>query len=194
MSEIRVDTITNSAGTGAPSFTGGLVPGMVAAFARTTAPTGWLACDGSAVSRTTYAALFAAISTTYGVGDGSTTFNLPDCRGVFMRGAGSQTISGIVHTGTQGTTQNDQVQGHYHSVSDPGHTHNLQFASATGGSTYMYYTGQAFSSPGVTYAGGVSNTTGVTVTAQSSDGSNGTPRTGSQTRPANITLLYCISI
>jgi len=44
-------------------------------------PTGWLLCDGSAVSRTTYAALFTAISTTYGTGDGSTTFNVPDYRG-----------------------------------------------------------------------------------------------------------------
>lgn len=55
-----------------------LVPtGCVAAFAGTTAPTGWLKCDGSAISRTTYAALFAAIGTKYGTGDGSTTFNLP---------------------------------------------------------------------------------------------------------------------
>lgn len=51
--------------------------GMVMAFAGTTAPTGWLKCDGSAISRTTYADLFAAIGTKYGAGDGSTTFNLP---------------------------------------------------------------------------------------------------------------------
>jgi len=49
-------------------------------------PTGWLECSGSAVSRTTYANLFAAIGTTWGVGDGSTTFNLPDLRGEFPRG------------------------------------------------------------------------------------------------------------
>jgi microcystin-dependent protein len=55
--------------------------GVVVAFAGGTAPTGWLICDGSAVSRTTYAALFAAIATAYGAGDGSTTFNLPDLRG-----------------------------------------------------------------------------------------------------------------
>jgi microcystin-dependent protein len=48
---------------------------------RSTAQTGWLLCDGSAVSRTTYARLFATVSTTFGVGDGSTTFNVPDCRG-----------------------------------------------------------------------------------------------------------------
>lgn len=51
--------------------------GMVAPYAGKTAPAGWLKCDGSAVSRTTYAALFAAIGTLYGAGDGSTTFNLP---------------------------------------------------------------------------------------------------------------------
>jgi len=50
------------------------------------APDGWRACSGQAVSRTTYAALFAAIGTEYGVGDGSTTFDLPDLRGEFLRG------------------------------------------------------------------------------------------------------------
>jgi microcystin-dependent protein len=51
------------------------------AYGAAAAPTGWLLCDASAVSRTTYADLFAIIGTTYGVGDGSTTFNLPDLRG-----------------------------------------------------------------------------------------------------------------
>ena len=60
--------------------------GMVAHFARSTAPTGWLKANGAAVSRATYAALFAAIGTTFGSGDGSTTFNLPDLRGEFVRG------------------------------------------------------------------------------------------------------------
>ena len=55
--------------------------GTVAAFAGSAAPSGWLLCDGSAVSRTTYAALFAVIGTTYGAGDGSTTFNLPNLKG-----------------------------------------------------------------------------------------------------------------
>ena len=55
--------------------------GSVTAFAGSSAPTGWLLCAGQAVSRTTYAALFAVIGTTYGSGNGSTTFNLPDLRG-----------------------------------------------------------------------------------------------------------------
>lgn len=56
----------------------GLTPGFIAPFAGSTAPAGWLVCDGSAVSRTTYAKLFAVIGTTYGAGDGNSTFNLPD--------------------------------------------------------------------------------------------------------------------
>ncbi|MCK9131735.1 phage tail protein [Haemophilus influenzae] len=60
--------------------------GEVAFFARTTPPSGWLKANGAAVSRTTYAALFAAIGTTFGAGDGSSTFNLPDLRGEFVRG------------------------------------------------------------------------------------------------------------
>jgi microcystin-dependent protein len=64
----------------------GIPSGMVMHFASSTAPTGWLECSGAAVSRTTYASLFSAIGTLYGVGDGSTTFNLPDLRGNFIRG------------------------------------------------------------------------------------------------------------
>ena len=60
--------------------------GMIAYFARNAVPAGWLKANGAAVSRTTYAALFAAIGTTFGAGDGSTTFNLPDLRGEFVRG------------------------------------------------------------------------------------------------------------
>lgn len=57
------------------------VAGILSAFAGSAAPAGWLLCDGSAISRTTYADLFAAIGTTYGVGDNSTTFNLPNLKG-----------------------------------------------------------------------------------------------------------------
>jgi microcystin-dependent protein len=60
--------------------------GAVMPYAGASAPTGWLLCYGQAVSRTTYAALFAAISTTYGTGDGTTTFNLPDLRGRVVAG------------------------------------------------------------------------------------------------------------
>ena len=64
--------------------------GEIKPFAGSTIPTGWLLCDGSAVSRTTYSELFTVIGTTYGTGDGSTTFNLPDLRNRFMVGAGDE--------------------------------------------------------------------------------------------------------
>lgn len=67
--------------------------GVMAPYAGSTAPSGWLMCYGQAVSRTTYATLFAAISTTYGVGDGSTTFNLPDARGRAV--AGKDDMGGV---------------------------------------------------------------------------------------------------
>lgn len=67
--------------------TGPIMPvGAVLPYAGSSAPTGWLFCYGQAVSRTTYSALFTALSTTYGVGDGSTTFNLPDLRGRVVAG------------------------------------------------------------------------------------------------------------
>lgn len=72
---------------------GGPSPGTIHSFAGSAAPTGWLLCDGSAVSRTTYATLFAAIGTSFGAGDGSTTFNLPNTAGLFLRSSGSQTVS-----------------------------------------------------------------------------------------------------
>lgn len=61
-------------------------PGLIEAYAMQAVPTGRLACNGAAVSRTTFAALFAAIGTTWGAGDGTTTFNVPDLRGEFLRG------------------------------------------------------------------------------------------------------------
>lgn len=69
-------------------------PGAAMIHFGASAPTGWLFCDGSAVSRTTYAALFTAIGTTYGVGNGTTTFNLPDLRGRIPMGAGTGARSG----------------------------------------------------------------------------------------------------
>ena len=96
----------------------GVVPsGAVLPFAMSTAPSGWLECNGLAVSRTVYASLFAAIATTYGAGDGSTTFNLPDLRGEFIRGwdngrgadtsgrvfGSAQTATGLGHIGTIGS-------------------------------------------------------------------------------------------
>jgi microcystin-dependent protein len=75
-----------------------------------TVPTGWLYCDGSAVSRSTYSRLFAVISTTFGAGNGTTTFNIPNFKGAFLRGNDTQTVGGIAYTAAAvGTAQQDSV-------------------------------------------------------------------------------------
>lgn len=69
-----------------PTPASGIATGTVVTFAGRTAPTGWLLCNGAAISRTTYADLFAVIGTDYGVGNANTTFNLPDLRGRYPLG------------------------------------------------------------------------------------------------------------
>lgn len=86
--------------------------GEVCYFARNTAPTGFLKANGAAVSRTTYSALFAAIGTTFGVGDGSTTFNLPDMRGEFPRGWDD--ARGVDSGRVFGSAQADDFKSHTH--------------------------------------------------------------------------------
>lgn len=79
---IKTSGVTSSTNWVAIDTTGASVPtGTIATYAAATAPAGWLICDGTAVSRSTYTALFGLIGTTYGSGDGSTTFNVPDLRG-----------------------------------------------------------------------------------------------------------------
>ena len=93
----------------------GMVPsGAVLYFAGRTAPAGWLKANGAAVSRTAYAALFAAIGTTYGAGDGRSTFNLPDLRGEFLRGwdDGRGVDAGRVF----GSAQAHALQSHQHGL------------------------------------------------------------------------------
>ena len=78
--KVQGDIIFSDAST-MTSASSGIPAGILVPFAGSTAPDGWLLCDGSAVSRTTYSSLFAVIAATYGAGDGSTTFGLPDLRG-----------------------------------------------------------------------------------------------------------------
>lgn len=86
----------------------GLTPGFIAPFAGSTAPAGWLVCDGSAVSRTTYAKLFAVIGTTYGEGDGNSTFNLPNTptqkiiTGNTLSVVGNGAVFGLANNGSTG--------------------------------------------------------------------------------------------
>lgn len=175
--------------------------GMIAGWPTSSVPTGWLECNGAAVSRTTYADLFGKIGATYGAGDGSTTFNLPDYRGRFLRGhdagagidpdAASRTDRGDGTTGDSvGTKQGDAVDAHTHtasSASDGAHTH-------TGGS----YQNRSVGSSGfsVTEAIGNPGTYGSSWTT-SSDGSHTHNITvdstgGNETRPVNISTKWCI--
>jgi microcystin-dependent protein len=159
-----------------------LPAGAVMAFGFGSPPPGWLIADGSAVSRATYASLFAAISTLHGVGDGSTTFNLPDLRGIFVRGSGSQTIGGITYSGTFPQKQADVFRSHNHGVNDPTHQHS--------------YTDQVSLSNGVFSVGGGTGQDGVSdlarLTGFNSTGISIQSTGGSETHPANIALLYCI--
>ncbi len=165
-------------------------PGNVQYTARTTAPSGWLYCNGSAVSRTTYDRLFSAIGTTFGAGDGSTTFNLPDLRDEFIRGA------------NQGGGRDVAVS---ESDSLAAHTHTGDTASAGshnhGGGHYINTTNPDFYRYGLTGAtglrpdGGSGSNTGepLTSTAGSHTHSFTTDSTGgSETRPQNVALLPII--
>ena len=129
--------------------------GAVMDFAGAAAPAGWLLCFGQAVSRVTYAALFAAIGTTYGAGDGSTTFNLPDCRGraTFGKNDMGGTSAGRLVSYVAGNTLgavggSEHIQQHQHTHNNPVHSHGGSVA-AGGGHDHNYYrssssgTGQA---------------------------------------------------
>lgn len=105
---------------GVTSNASGVKAGTVSHFAASAAPAGWLKANGATVSRATYAALFSAIGTTYGAGDGSTTFAVPDLRGEFVRslddGRGVDSGRGI------GTAQTDDFKSHthYNGISETG--------------------------------------------------------------------------
>lgn len=135
------------------------------------APTGWLLCDGTAVSRSAYAALFAVIGTTFGVGDGSTTFNLPDYRDRMPIGA--NTIAASV--GATGGSKDAIVVSHSHtaSVSDPGHRHTWGYGTEPddqgSGGSFREYT----RAPGSDATAIQISTTGISV-GVSTEGASGT--------------------
>jgi microcystin-dependent protein len=186
-----------------PTSTMGAPTGTVLPYAGASAPSGWLLCDGSAVSRTTYAALFALVATTYGVGDGSTTFNLPDLRGRAvagkddMGGSAANRItnagSGIVGTtlGANGgaetvTLSTAQLPAHNHGVNDSGHTHTIPTYSGGGKGTDPTHASAA--ATGSTSSGSAttaSATTGITTQ------NNGSGNAHQNTQPT-IILNYMI--
>lgn len=137
-------------------------PGQVASFARDTPPEGWLKANGAAVSRTVYAALFTAIGTRFGPGNGTTTFNLPDARGVFIRGwsDGATTDAGRV----LGSLQLDELKSHTHTPPNQTGITATQIPSGSktlGGSNFDTLSNVGFTG-------------------------------GSETRPVNIAFLVCI--
>ncbi|GAB7079888.1 tail fiber protein [Megalodesulfovibrio paquesii] len=152
---------------GDPGPVGDAVPaGAVLAFAMPAAPAGWLKCNGAAVSRTTYAALFAALGTTFGAGDGSTTFNLPDLRGEFVRGWDDG--RGVDASRTLGSAQGHAVQNHTHPsnaycLNTSGYEANNYLLFGKGGNYGSFNTG--------TMASG---------------------NMAAETRPRNVALLYCV--
>jgi len=146
---------------------GGIVPaGTVIPYGSTSAPYGYIKCNGAAISRTVYADLFAAIGTNFGGGDGSTTFNVPDLRGEFIRGWDDG--RGIDSGRSFASFQNHQFQDHYHAYQD--HTAGFGYQthySGPHGPTHHYDQSRNTGSP-----------------------ANG--NYGSETRPRNVAMLYCI--
>jgi microcystin-dependent protein len=147
--------------------------GTVLSYMGSSTPNGFLLCNGQLVSRTNYANLFALVGTTYGTGDGSTTFAVPNLQGCFLRGNGSQTIGGVVYSsGSLGINQLDSMQGHLHT----------SLGTAVGAS----------STPTLSPASGVSNGA-YSTTDPIADSSNGTPRTAAETRPVNYSTNFIIA-
>lgn len=161
-------------------------PGVIQMYGAASAPTGWLLCDGSSVSTTTYSALFAIIGTTYG-GSGA-NFTLPDFRGVFPKGAGTtarsagKDASGNFYAGTLGTYSTDQFQGHYHNVVDFGSV--VSFIPTTNN-------GVAGNSK-MLRGSGTDISQNFSISSALTDGTNGTPRTGHTSEPQSLGISFII--
>jgi len=163
--------------------------GLVAYYARSTAPAGWLKANGAAVSRTAYAALFAAIGTAFGAGDGFNTFNLPDLRGEFLRGWDDG--RGVDAYRAFGTTQASQNLSHTHTGS----------TDTSGSHSHSYLDGRPIVPPGGPQIQAGPNFTGIWEGTDSrTTGSAGThshsvtttASGGTEARPRNIALLACV--
>ena len=102
-----------------------MIPGLIEPFAGSTVPTGYLLCDGSAVSRTTYATLYAVIGDTFGAGDGSTTFNLPDLGGRVPLGVSQSHALGTTGGSETVTLTESELPAHVHEVPQHGHADTI---------------------------------------------------------------------
>ena len=184
----------------------GVPTSAVFCVAVATVPTGYLECNGNAVSRTTYAALFAIIGTNYGTGDGSSTFNLPDLRGEFIRGFdnGKGTDSGR----SIASSQSAQNASHNHSISLSGTTSTTSLTGSITKISETFQSGGGSASGVFTKTGGVnagntpsrvdtSPAAGVNLNAShnhtfSASGTSGSQ--GSEARPRNIAMMYIIKV
>jgi len=178
-------TMDGTNGINTPVINANNIVGSVAFFAFVTPPTGWLKCDGSAVSRTTYSQLFAAIGTNYGAGNGSTTFNVPDLRGEFIRGwddgRGVDAGRGI------GTAQLDQMQRLTGRISN-----RTAYAGANTTGNQGMVTGSSDTSS--VHTGGGTNSGGTFYSLDSGNSPNArvSATTSGETRSRNVALLACI--
>lgn len=157
--------------------------GTIITVAKDTAPTGYLKANGALVSRTTYDALFASIGTTFGVGNGSTTFAIPDLRGYFQRAWDDG--RGIDTGRVFGSNQADTYLNHSHSGSTDSqgnHSHTVPAGSSmTGNNDFA----TSLASGGTKLTSNAGAHTHTVTVATSTTG-------GAETRPKNIALLYCI--
>lgn len=160
----------------------GVPPGSVMAFMGTTAPTGWLLCDGSAVSRTTYAALYAVVGNSSGSGDGSTTFHLPDLRGMFLRGV-------------DGTAGRDPDKASRSAPAPGGNFGNLVGSAQTDAfRSHQHYNPRVnagISDPG-NPPGGYAGLAGLLDTTTSLTTASTVPAAANETRPRNIYVNFII--
>ena len=188
-STITLDTSDNVTIAGAISANN--LVGMIASFAMATPPTGWLACDGSAVSKATYSALFTALGANAWGTDTTDNFYLPDLEGAFLRGTGSNATHNMANGNdfagpSVGSFENDSMQNH---------AHQLAFQSATGNAnldTGAVGLGRQ-AEGGLNYAYGSSNATNDNIIKGLIEfNSEGTPRVGDETRPFNAGVKYCI--
>ena len=156
--------------------------GAVQYFAMQAAPVGWLKANGAEVSRTTYSNLFAAIGTRYGAGDGSTTFNLPDLRGVFLRGLDDG--KGVDAGRVIGSVQGDAIR-NIVGQSEAFHVQTIGNHYGTNGAIQTV--------KNVVAGAGVNGGASDYVSSINFDASRVVP-TASENRPRNIALLACIKI
>ena len=192
---------TDGSGNLSFSIVQGVPSGAVFCIAVASVPSGYLECNGAAVSRTTYAALFAIIGTNYGTGNGSSTFNLPDLRGEFVRGFDNG--RGVDSGRSVASSQSAQNQSHNHSASATStagaHSHSLNYQrkhvedTGTAAITDIRREGgdgdggsQTFTND--TTSGFMNNAT-VSVSTSVSIGNQ-----GSEARPRNIAMMYVIKV